>query len=134
MLANTPQRRRQIRIAKDLSRHRRLSVRQKDARESRALREREPERLPVLGVRLRHRDTFFRECRGRCARPHAIKSLPKRRRSASHPATAPGTVTESMPASGISFTTPFARRASIVMPFGAHPLAFRPYSFFVFAS
>jgi len=50
---------------------------------------------------------------------------PKRSSSFCQPSTAPGTVTESMPCSGIS-RSPFAFRCSIVNPAGAQPLAFSP--------
>src|SRR5208282_662709 len=47
--------------------------------------------------------------------------------------TAPGTVIVFAPACGIS-RNPCLCSASIVSPFGAHPLAFSPYSLFAFAS
>ena len=47
--------------------------------------------------------------------------------------TTPGTVTKSIPDRGIS-VTPLVLRCSIVSAFGAHPLAFKPYSLLVLAS
>ena len=67
------------------------------------------------------------------ARRSAIGSLPNRVRMASHPATAPGTVTVSMPLAGIR-VMPFDARNAGVNAAGAHPAAFIPYSLPVRAS
>ena len=63
VLANAPQCRRQIRIAKELSHRRRFPIRQKYPSKSRTLREGNSVRLPVLSIRLRHRDAFVRQRR-----------------------------------------------------------------------
>ena len=59
--------------------------------------------------------------------------VPKRERSASQPATAPGTVTEKMPLLGIR-VRPRSARSCGVRPVGAQPEALSPCSFPVFAS
>jgi imidazolonepropionase-like amidohydrolase len=59
--------------------------------------------------------------------------VPNLSRSACHPATAPGTVTDAAPSRGI-VATPLAASDSGVRPVGAQPDAFRPWSFAAFAS
>ena len=59
--------------------------------------------------------------------------VPKRLRSASHPATQPGTVIVCT-LIGSSLVMFWAFRYSMVSAFGVQPLEFRPYNFPVFAS
>jgi hypothetical protein len=62
-----------------------------------------------------------------------IDRRPNLSRSASQPATTPGTVTEWMPAAGICAMF-LAFRSGGVSPRGAHPAAFRPYTTSLFGS
>ena len=80
-LANTPQGCRQLGIAKDLARRRRLAIRQKDAGKAGAPDKRKSKGAPVFRIRFRHHDAFLcqRRCRRHIFRHRKLaKTLPQR--------------------------------------------------------